>query len=70
MTAFNPNDHRSRCEKYLSRFLESQLFEVSAADPIAYAVVSVLLLVIAAVATLVPAWRATRIDPLLALRAE
>jgi len=54
----------------LSRFLESQLFEVSAADPLAYASVSVLLLVIAAVATLVPAWRAARVDPLQALRAE
>jgi len=54
----------------LSRFLESQLFEISAADPIAYAVVCLLLLVIATVATLVPARRAARIDPLLALRAE
>jgi len=54
----------------LSRFLESQLFEVSAADPIAYAGVCVLLLGIATVATLVPARRAVRTDPLLALRAE
>jgi len=54
----------------LSRTLESQLFEISAADPIAYVGVSVLLLAIATLATWVPARRAARIDPLTALRAE
>jgi predicted permease len=54
----------------LSRFLESQLFEISAADPVSYAVVCMLLLLIATVATLIPARRAARIDPLLALRVE
>jgi ABC-type antimicrobial peptide transport system permease subunit len=54
----------------LSRVLESQLFEVSPADPLAYVVVSVLLLAIAAVAALIPARRAARIDPLSALRTE
>ena len=54
----------------LSRFLESQLFEISASDPLAYAGVCVLLLAIAAVATLVPARRAAGIDPLHALRVE
>jgi ABC-type antimicrobial peptide transport system permease subunit len=53
-----------------SRLLESQLFETSPADPLSYATVSLLLLVIAGVATLLPARRATRVDPLEALRTE
>jgi len=53
-----------------SRLLESQLFEVSPFDPLAYAAVAVLLLAVAGVAALVPARRATRLDPLDALRSE
>ena len=54
----------------LSRFLKSQLFEIGTADPIAYAGVCVVLLSVATLATLIPARRAARIDPLVALRAE
>jgi len=54
----------------LSRFLGSQLFEVTGTDPVTYGLVSALLLGIATLAALVPAWRAARIDPLLALRVE
>jgi putative ABC transport system permease protein len=53
-----------------SRALASQLFQISATDPLTYAGVSVALLAAAVLATLVPAWRATRVDPMVALRAE
>jgi putative ABC transport system permease protein len=46
------------------------LFEVSPADPLTYVLVTVLLLAVAAAACFVPGWRATHVDPALALRAE
>ena len=52
----------------LTRSMSSLLFGVSAADPLIYAAVSVLLAAVALVAVAVPASRATRIDPLAALR--
>jgi putative ABC transport system permease protein len=54
----------------LSRFLESVLFEVKPADPMTYAMVSAILILVAVTATLVPARRATAVDPLVALRSE
>lgn len=54
----------------LSRVLSSLLFGVSTLDPAVLALVSILLVAVAAVATLIPAWRAARIDPLVALRRE
>ncbi len=54
----------------LTRLLSSLLFGVGAADPATYAAVSALLLAVAAVACWLPARRATRIDPTVALRAE
>lgn len=54
----------------LRRFLASQLFGVSAADPVTYAAVSVLLFSVALVACYLPARRASRVDPLIALRCE
>ncbi len=50
--------------------LQSQLLGVSAADPATYAVIAGLLLAVALVATAIPARRASRIDPIRALRAE
>jgi putative ABC transport system permease protein len=52
----------------LTRSLRSLLFGVSAADPVVYLGVSALLAAVAIVAVAVPSSRATRIDPLLALR--
>ena len=52
----------------LSRLMRSQLYEVSPADPRTFAVVTALLLGVAALAACIPAWRATRIHPASALR--
>jgi len=54
----------------VSRMLGSLLFGVSAGDPITFAAVSTLLLVVLTIAAYFPARRATRVDPLVALRAE
>ncbi len=54
----------------LARALESLLFNVKPSDPLTLAAVSSLLLVVAGIACYLPARRAARIDPLLALRAE
>ncbi len=50
--------------------LRSVLFEVSPNDPAVMVGVALLIGVIAIAASFIPAWRATRIDPVLALRAE
>jgi len=52
----------------LTRFLSSQLFSVGATDPATFITVSGVLAGIALLATLVPALRATRVDPVVALR--
>ena len=54
----------------LSRFAASLLFGVGAGDPASYAAAAVLLAAVAAAAAAVPAWRATRVDPVRALRNE
>jgi predicted permease len=54
----------------LSRFIRSQLFGVAPTDPFAFAAAIAILLVVAAVGCLIPARRAARVDPLVALRAE
>jgi ABC-type antimicrobial peptide transport system permease subunit len=48
--------------------LRNLVYEVSVVDPITYAAVSLLLLVVAVTACLVPALRAARIDPIHSLR--
>ena len=55
---------------FASRALASMVFGVSAHDPATFAAVAMLLLAVALLASLLPAWRATRIDPSAALRAE
>jgi putative ABC transport system permease protein len=54
----------------LTRLMSSILFKTTALDPITYAGVSVLLILAAALASYVPARRATEVDPLEALRTE
>jgi predicted permease len=50
--------------------IQSILFGVSARDPMTYAVVIGVIATVSLIATLVPARRATRVDPMVALRAE
>jgi len=54
----------------LSRYLSTLLFGVGERDPITFAVVALLLGLVALAATAVPAIRAVRVDPMRALRSE
>jgi putative ABC transport system permease protein len=54
----------------LSQYLKSLLFEVKPGDPWTYVSLAVVLAMVALAASLVPARRATRVDPMIALRYE
>ncbi len=54
----------------LTRVMASLLFGVSATDALTFSGVALFLAAIALLASYVPAWRATRVDPLIALRDE
>jgi predicted permease len=58
------------CALALTRVMSSLLFEVSATDLATFAAVPALLGAVALAATAIPAWRATRVDPMVALREE
>ena len=52
------------------RLIQSMLFETRPLDPAVFAAVTATLLLVAAAACIVPAWRASRLDPMQALRME
>jgi predicted permease len=54
----------------ITRMLSGLLHGVTPADPATFAAVAVVLTVVAAAASAVPAWRASRVDPVLALKSE
>ena len=55
---------------WVARFVERQLFDVTSRDPLAIAGAMLSIIMVAAIAGLIPARRARRIDPIHALRCE
>ena len=54
----------------LTRVMKNLLFEVTPTDPATFALIALLLVCVALIASYIPAWRATKVDPLQALRHE
>jgi ABC-type antimicrobial peptide transport system permease subunit len=54
----------------LTRVMSSLLFGVTATDPVTFTLISLLLVAVAVLASYIPARRATKVDPIIALRYE
>jgi putative ABC transport system permease protein len=54
----------------LTRYLATLLYAVKPLDPVTFIAVPVVLIVTAGIAVAVPAWRAARVDPVVAFRSE
>ncbi len=52
------------------RLMRSMLYQTGPLDPVVFATVAAALLAVSALACIVPAWRASRLDPMQALRTE
>ena len=65
-----PASRPASAARCATRLLDTVLFEVSARDPLTFAAVTLALAVIALLASITPAWRATRIDSVAALSAD
>lgn len=55
---------------FAARLIKSMLYQTEPLDPTVFAAVAGTLMLVAAIACLVPAWRASRLDPMQALRTE
>ena len=55
---------------WTSRLMQGLLHDVTPGDPLTFLSVGVILSVVATIASAVPAWRATRVDPVIALKSE
>jgi ABC-type antimicrobial peptide transport system permease subunit len=54
----------------LARALKSLIFDVSPTDPLTFTAIAFAVIAVAIVACYLPAWQATEVDPMIALRAE
>jgi len=54
----------------LTRLMSSELYELSPNDPVTFATVAIVLAAVAMAACYIPSLRATRVDPMVALRNE
>jgi ABC-type lipoprotein release transport system permease subunit len=55
---------------FLSRLLSNLLFEVSPLDVLSFSAALLLLALVSIGASLLPAWRASRVDPIIAMQSE
>ena len=55
---------------FLAPTIREMLYQVSPGDPLTFAVAACLMLFVATIAALIPAYRASRVDPVIALRSE